>query len=259
MCGSLSCSLRSLPALVPTWCIRNTSTAAALLWQREFFCCAGFASCHPAGWILFVTPLSSSLAPLGLGSCVRCSTYVVVQPHQTIFNTDSRDVAYQPLVRCVGYRRQHSLRGRFAPTALGLSSSVLGRTAPVLGQSDSVIGQSDPVLGQSDSVIGQSGPVLGQSDSVIGQSEPVLRYYEKWIRKNIMLNPVFEFRPPTQIANVSIIFLYSLPCPLISIWCRPLLTGYSRNGRFISNQRGNINTVTMPFIAKYSPLEIFQK
>jgi len=103
--------------------------------------------------------------PMGLGPCVRCSTYVVVQPNQKIFNTDSRDVAYQPLVRCVGYRRQHSLRGRFAPTALGLSSSVLGRTAPVLGQSDSVIGQS--------------GPVLGHSDSVIGQSEPVLRYYEK--------------------------------------------------------------------------------
>jgi len=38
-----------------------------------------------------------------------------------------------------------------------------------------------------------------------------------------------------------------------------LLTGYSRNGRFISNQRGNINYGTMPFIAKYSPLEIFQK
>jgi len=245
MRGSLRRSLHSLPALVPAWCIRNTSTGRGSSLAKGVFCCAGFASCHPARWILFVTPSSSSLAPLGLGPCVRCSTYVVVQPNQKIFNTDSRDVAYQPLVRCVGYRRQHSLRGRFAPTALGLSSSVLGRTAPVLGQSDSVIGQS--------------GPVLGHSDSVIGQSEPVLRYYEKWIRKNIMLNPVFEFRPPTQIANVSIIFLYSLPCPLISIWCRPLLTGYSRNGRFISNQRGNINTVTMPFIEKYSPLEIFQK
>jgi hypothetical protein len=38
-----------------------------------------------------------------------------------------------------------------------------------------------------------------------------------------------------------------------------LLTGYSRHGRFISDQRGNINTVTMPFIEKYSPLEVFQK
>ena len=41
--------------------------------------------------------------PMGLGPCVRCSTYVVVQPNQKIFNTDSRDVAYQPLARCVGF------------------------------------------------------------------------------------------------------------------------------------------------------------
>jgi hypothetical protein len=40
---------------------------------------------------------------------------------------------------------------------------------------------------------------------------------------------------------------------------QPLLTGYSRNGRFISNQRGNINYGTMPFTANYSPLEVFQK
>jgi hypothetical protein len=41
--------------------------------------------------------------PMGLGPCVRCSTYVVVQPNQKIFNTNSRDVAYQPLARCVGF------------------------------------------------------------------------------------------------------------------------------------------------------------
>lgn len=41
--------------------------------------------------------------PMGLGSCVHCSTYGVVQPHKKIFKTDSRDVAYQPLARCVGF------------------------------------------------------------------------------------------------------------------------------------------------------------
>jgi hypothetical protein len=34
---------------------------------------------------------------------------------------------------------------------------------------------------------------------------------------------------------------------------QPLLTGYSRNGRFISNQRGYISYGTMPFIEKYRP------
>jgi len=38
-----------------------------------------------------------------------------------------------------------------------------------------------------------------------------------------------------------------------------LLTGLRGSGRFISNQRGYINYGTMPFIVKYSPLEIFQK
>jgi hypothetical protein len=73
------------------------------------------------------------------------------------------------------------------------------------------------------------------------------------------LFPTISLHARVENTNVSIIYLYSLPYPLISIWCRPLLIGYSRNGRFISNQRGNINTVTMPFIEKYSPLEIFQK
>ncbi len=121
MRGSLRRSLHSLPALVPAWCIRNTSTGRGSSLAKGVFCCAGFASRHPARWILFVTPSSSSLAPLGLGPCVRCSTYVVVQPNQKIFNTNSRDVAYQPLVRCVGYRRQHSLRGRFAPIRRSIS------------------------------------------------------------------------------------------------------------------------------------------
>ena len=74
MRGSLGCLLRALSALVPAWSIRNTSTAAALLWQREFFYCAGFASCQPARWILFVPPLSSSLAPWG------SARVLVVQP-----------------------------------------------------------------------------------------------------------------------------------------------------------------------------------
>ena len=65
MCGSLRRSLRSLPALVPTWCIRNTSTCAHSSLTKGDFVCAGFASCHPARWILFVTPSSSSLAPWG--------------------------------------------------------------------------------------------------------------------------------------------------------------------------------------------------
>ena len=94
MCGSLGCSLRSLPALVPTWCIRNTSTCAHSSLAKGDFVCAGFASCHPARWILFVTPSSSSLAPLGLGPCVGCSTYVLIQSffHQipvTAFTTTS--------------------------------------------------------------------------------------------------------------------------------------------------------------------------
>ena len=41
--------------------------------------------------------------PMGLGPCVGCSTYVLIQPHLSIFNNHSRDVAYQPLVRCVGF------------------------------------------------------------------------------------------------------------------------------------------------------------
>ena len=40
MCGSLGCSLRSLPALVPTWCIRNTSTGrGSSLTKRVFLLC----------------------------------------------------------------------------------------------------------------------------------------------------------------------------------------------------------------------------
>jgi len=121
MCGSLGCSLRSLPALVPTWCIRNTSTGrGSSLTKGVFLLC----------WFCFMSSRQMDFVrhsfvvltcPMGLGSCVRCSTYVVVQPNQKIFNTNSRDVAYQPLVRCVGYRRQHSLRGRFAPIRRSIS------------------------------------------------------------------------------------------------------------------------------------------
>ena len=115
MCGSLRCSLRSLPALVPTWCIRNTSTGRGSSLVRGDFLLCWFCF-MPTRQMDFVRHSFVVLTcPMGLGPCVGCSTYVVVQPHQKIFNTDSRDVAYQPLVRCVGYRRQHSLRGRFAP------------------------------------------------------------------------------------------------------------------------------------------------
>jgi len=53
MCGSLGCSLRSLPALVPTWCIRKTARVRTLLWQRE---------------ILFVLVLLHAIPPDGFCS-----------------------------------------------------------------------------------------------------------------------------------------------------------------------------------------------
>jgi hypothetical protein len=41
--------------------------------------------------------------PMGLGPCVGCSSFVLFQPHLSVLTVDSRDVAYQPLVRCVGF------------------------------------------------------------------------------------------------------------------------------------------------------------
>ena len=61
----------------------------------------------------------------------------------------------QPFPRCrlsatrslCRLRRQHSLRGRFAPTTFRLSSSLFGQAEPVLGYSNSVIGQAETGLG----------------------------------------------------------------------------------------------------------------
>ena len=169
MRGSLGCLLRTLSALVPAWCIRNTSTCAHSSLERgDFLLC----------WFCFM--------PTRRMGFVRASFVVLTcpvwsRPLRSLFNlcVDPTSLVgfQQPLPRCrlsatrslCRLRRQHSLRGRFAPTAFRLSSSLFGK--------------AEPVLGYSNAVIGQSGPVLG--------------YYEKWIRKNIMLNPVFEFRPPT--------------------------------------------------------------
>ena len=60
------------------------------------------------------------------------------------------------IVRCVGYRRQHSLRGRFAPSVFRLPASGFGQAETVLGHSNSAIGQPEPVLGYSASVLGQA-------------------------------------------------------------------------------------------------------
>ena len=103
MCGLLGCSLRSLPALVPTWCTRNTSTGRGSSLRKEVFLLCWFCF-MPTRQMDFVRSSFVVLTcPMGLGPCIGCSTYVLIQPHLSVFTVDSRDVAYQPLVRCVGF------------------------------------------------------------------------------------------------------------------------------------------------------------
>jgi len=227
------------PRSFPHGAFAIPARAAALLWQREFFCCAGFASCHPAEWILFVTPLS------------------FLTPHWSrhmfwMFNFRV-DLALQRDRHRLGFIVSHSHLWPLANGAHayafaypylqdGTASFVLLVLGISLGSPDqSSAWPTSPRLTR---------PAVGLTDQ--SSAHPTSRRLTRqavayWISSSIPNRKRFD--------HLSVFAPISAHIHRV----QPLLTGYSRNGRFISNQRGNINTVTMPFIEKYSPLEIFQK
>ena len=137
------------------------------------------------GRFFVVLVLLHAIPPDGFCSVLLCRPHLPhgARPVCWLFNlcVDLASLVgfQQPLPRCrlsatrslCRLRRQHSLRGRFAPTALGSSSSVIGQTEPVLGQSNSAVGQAGTVLGYSVTVNGQAEVNFGVSAFANGKSD----------------------------------------------------------------------------------------
>jgi len=220
MCGSLGCSLRSLTAFVPTWCTRNTSTGrGSSLTKRVFLLC----------WFCFM--------PSRRVDFVRHSFVVSHTPLVSAHVLDVQLSCWSSPTPWQASARLH--RFAFAPMALGQRCSRLRFRLSLFAGWDSqlrTVGAgyyprlTRPVVGLADqSSAWPTSRRLGR---------PALGY---WISSSIPNRKRFD--------HLSVFAPISAHIHRV----QPLLTGYSRNGRFISNQRGNINTVTMPLLWQYVP------
>jgi hypothetical protein len=118
--------------------------------------------------------------PMGLGPCVGCSTYVLIQPHLSIFNNHSRDVAYQPLVRCVGFAvNTHSvadsLQRRFDCLARPSANPNLFSDNPIRRSDNPALFSDNPIRRSDNPALFSDNPIRRSDNPALFSDNPIRR------------------------------------------------------------------------------------